>query len=191
MNLLLPVIFLLLPCRAGEAPDDVKQDVRLISHVSPYWLRTYSLSPYEEHWSLSIKVRDIKRDLPKILNEFERTKAQLAIPLENLAASSKTQQLSYRIGLVLADQVVKKLKKIGQLSEPRVRRIGEQASSEEIKDKINRLISEKTAHGKQLANMPNVSAVIDELLEHLLVVEAITDRRSQQLLFNLSVEEAH
>lgn len=157
-----------------------------------YWLKTYSLSPFKEHWTLSIDVRNFERDLPKILAELASVGAAPSVPLENMAGSEKdkVQQLSYRLSLEAAKRGLKKLKKIGTVSAPVVRPEPDRPSLPEVKEKITRLIAAKKDRSTELGRVPDVSALVDELLEHLLLVEHIQEDRSSEVLLNMTVRQS-
>ena len=178
--------FLLLPATArGAQTEKLGRPVQ-----PPYWLKLYPLSPYAEYWTLTVRVRDFDKDLPRVLKAFERSGASLTLPLENFAGSrkGKVQQLSCRAPLQAAHRALKDLKGVGAVSEPFIRPSGEAVSLPEVQEKIAKLIAEKQAHAKELAAMPAVSAATDELLEHLLMVEAVSSKPAEALL-NITVEE--
>ena len=178
----------------AEGPREKGQyvsDQALLARPPVYWLKTYSLSPYKEYWTLVIEVRKLDRDLPKILIIFSEGKAKLTQPFATFPASKieHSQQLSYRLELKSAKKALKNLRKIAAFPEPLVRPAAEVVPMAEVKDKINRLISEKTAHSKELSAMPALSAIVDELLEQLLLVEAVRDKTDAEVLLNMTIQE--
>lgn len=184
---------------ASERPDSPRArfrpwgraDADLIAAHSPHWLKIYSLLPYKEHWSLAISVRDIKKDLPRVLAAFSKSGGALIQTLESFPSSPSagTQQLSYTLSAQSAAKVLKALRKVGDFPAPLVRPAVEPVPLAEVKDKIKRLMGERAARAKELAGMPAVSAAVDELLEHLLLVEAVHEKADAEVLLNVTVQE--
>lgn len=189
-RLVLPALLLYCPAHGADSRN-VAEDKFLIARPSPQWLKTYSLSPYKEFWTLRVEVPSLEKDRPKILNIFSKAGARLIQPLESFPSSKidKTQQLSFKLGLKAAKAALKRLRKVGSFLEPATRPSAEPVPIPEVKDKIQRLISEKTAHAKELASMPAVSAVVDELLEQLLMVEVVQGKTDTEVLLNMTIQE--
>lgn len=175
---------------AGENRIEGRRDVTLIGQPPGQWLKLYSLSPYREHWTMTVEVKDMGKDLSKVLNVFSKAGAALTQLLENFPASKidKTQQLSYRLSLRSARAALKNLKEVGKFADPLVRPAAEPIPLPEIKEKIQKLMAEKEAHAKELSAMPATSALAEELLEHLLMVESVHERTDTEVLLNITIQ---
>lgn len=187
---------ILLAWAAWAAPvdlygDRIRKDTTLLGPMPTHWLKMYSLSPYKETWNLMIEVKDLDKDLPRLLEHFERSQASLTVPLANSLASpsDRSRQLSYRLPLKTAKNTLKQLRKIGKFGEPAVRPAYDPVPIEEVKEKIAKLVADKKTNAQALAAMPGVSAVIDELLEHLFLVEYLRERAAAEVLLNMTVRE--
>lgn len=196
LSLFILAASILSPARGQEKKPlaerkDPAADVALIGSERPYWLKIYSLIPYSEEWTLNLKVGSLRKDLPKILGIFEKSGAALTVPLRNSVAGAKTQQLTYKLSDRAGRDALKSLKKMASFDEPRVRLAAESAPLAEIKAKIDKLLPERAAHSKELAAMPVISTLADELLEQLLLVEAIAKKKEMQVLLNITVEETN
>ena len=190
-------ILILLVWTAWAAPLDnigkerFRKDTTLLAPMQTHWLKMYSLSPYKETWNLTIEVKDLDKDLPRLLEHFERSQATLTVPLANSLASptDRSRQLSYRLPLKTAKTTLKQLKKIGSFNEPAVRPAYDPVPIDEVKEKIAKLVADKNSNPQALAAMPGVSAVVEELLEHLFLVEHLRERAAAEVLLNMTVRE--
>lgn len=155
----------------------------------PYWFKTYSTAPYKEFWTAELTVKDFPRDLPKALGAIEKAGGKLTQPIGNFAASRKdeVQQLSFTLPLKSAKELLKPLRRLGELAEPHVRAAGAPIPLAEVKTKIDLLMKEKTAHAAELAKTPATSAAAEEILEHLLLVEEVARHTDTEVLFDLQV----
>jgi len=172
-----------------DQKKDLAEDMALITSERPYWLKIYSLIPYSEEWTPNLKVKNLQKDLPRILKVFEKNGGALTVPLQNSAAGAKSQQLSYKLSDKAGREALAGLKKFSSFNEPRVRLAAESTPLAEVKAKIEKLMPERAAHAKELAGMPAISGIADELLEHLLLVESIAKKKEMQVLLNITVEE--
>lgn len=173
------------PARAAGAAEPT-------TFIQPsYWLKTYSLSPFKEHWTVTVAVKDLGRDLPRIRDEFSKVKAQLRQSFENYATSKaeRSQQLSYRLSGPAAKTILKKLKKMGAVDQALVRPELDLPPLDEVKAKIGKLIAVKKNHAALLKRMPDVAAIVDEILEHLLFVEHLQEDDGSAVLLNITVRQ--
>lgn len=161
------------------------------SQAAVDWLRIYPMTTYREFWTLEVEVRDLKKDLPRVMQALEQRGGTLAAPLANSAGSVSegTQQLSYRLTISQAKGALKDLRKLGTFAPPLIRPAGERLPVAEIKTKIAELSRDKQQHGSELARMPAVSALVESVLSHLVSAEAIAERVEAEVVLNLTVEE--
>lgn len=154
-----------------------------------YWLKTYAVSPYRETWNAELEVKKIDRDLPKILKIIDKAGAHLTQPLENFPASriDHSQQLAVSVPARSAEKLMARLRKFGDMREPLKRPLAEPVPIEEVREKIARLMKEKTDRAAQLTQVPVSAEASEEVLEDLLRVEAAAVRSSETILLNLTV----
>lgn len=185
MNWIFALALWALPVFAGEnaAPPRLTRE--------PYWFKTYSLSPIKEHWTLDIAVKNLEKDLPRVLQVFAKAGAVMPMALGNMASSKseKSQQLSYRLSLSAAQKVHKKIIKLGRAEMLSVRPEAERPHMPEVLDKIERLMEIKRDRQAELARLPDASAIVDELLEHLLLVEHSSKDAGSEVLWSLTVRQ--
>lgn len=183
----LAVLAAALPLRAAEAPPETM----LIAQTS-YWLKPYSISFIKEYWTLTLEVADFQKALPRVQGIFSAAGAFSPQPLANLASSQseRSQQLRYRLTLRAGQAALKKLKKLGTLDGPRVLPEAGRPDAAELKAKIDKLMAAKKNHAPALGRMPDVSALVDETLEHLLLVENISQQTAGELLLNMTLRQA-
>lgn len=157
----------------------------------PYWLKAYSQSPVKEHWTLTLQVKNLEKDLPKVLDRFQKEGATLTHSLDTFASSKKekSQQLSYRLSLASAKEIMKKLRKLGTTEDPVVRVEPGQAPPAEISEKIGKLMAVKKDRAALLAKMPEVSSLVDEVLEKFLLVEHNSKDSGTAVLLNVTVRQ--
>lgn len=181
--------FFLVSAALGD--EMVKDETGLITHAPVQWLRTYSLAPYKEHWSLDVEVKVLSKDLPKILKAFAKAGAVLTQPLEQfpVSKSEASQQLSFHSSALGGQAALKALQKLAKAGPPRVRYSPEPVPMSEIKEKIGKLRSERKEHGAELARTPATSALAEEMLEHLLMVEAVREKVDKEVLINMTLRE--
>ncbi|MEK7382655.1 MAG: hypothetical protein AAB262_05140 [Elusimicrobiota bacterium] len=154
-----------------------------------YWLKTYSTSPHKESWNAELVVKDLDLALPKILKAVEKEGGKLTQPLESFPASriDHSQQLTLAIPKKGAQALIKRLRKLGELPEPRVSPLGAPIPLNEVRAKIDRLLKEKTERAAAFAQVPVAAEASDEILEHLLMVEAVASRAEVVVLLNLAL----
>lgn len=140
---------------------------------------------------MTLEVKNLEKDLPKVLERFSKEGAVLTHPLDTFAASKKekSQQLSYRLSLASAKGLVKKLRKLGTAQDPAVRVEPNQAPPAEISEKIGKLMAVKKDRAALLAKMPEVSSLVDEVLEKLLLVEHNGKDSGTAVLLNVTVRQ--
>lgn len=163
----------------------------LITPPPLQWLRTYSLAPYKEQWSLDAEVKDLKKDLPKVLKAFEKSGVVLTQPLESFPASKVegSQQLSLRGSASAGRAALKSFQKLAKVGEPRVRYTAEPVPLPEVKAKIAKLQLEKKEHAAELAKLPATAALADEMLQHLMMVETVRENTDNEVLINMTLRE--
>ncbi len=156
---------------------------------TPYWFKTYSTAPYKEYWSADLATPDFAKTLPKVLEAIDKAGGKLTQPLRNFASSKtgETQQLSFAIPLTGAKSLLKVLRRLGDMADPSVRASGAPIPVAEVREKIRLLTAEKTEHAAELAKVPATSAAVEEILEHLLLVEEVSQRAGSDILFDLQV----
>lgn len=158
---------------------------------SPYWFKTYSTAPYMEIWSGSLALKNFSRDLPKVVKAIEASGGALTQPLGNFVANTKdkTQQLAFSLPKDSAPNLLKSLRKLGDMPEPLVRATGAPIPLKEVRAKIAVMVKEKTDHAAELAKVPAAAAAEEEILEHLLMVEEVGARTVVEVRFNLTVSQ--
>lgn len=158
---------------------------------APYWFRTYSLNPIKEHWTVEMGVKNLEKDLPRVLAAFAKEGAVMPIPLGNMVSSKseKSQQLRYRLSLAAARKIHKRLGKLGRPGTLEMRPEAERPHMPEVLDKIERLVELKRTRQAELAKMEDASSIVDELLEHLLLVEHSQKDVGSEVLWNLTVKQ--
>ncbi|MBI5630525.1 MAG: hypothetical protein HY921_06540 [Elusimicrobia bacterium] len=155
------------------------------------WLKVYSLSPYAEFWNLTAEVASLEDGLPALLKIFSDAGGSLTQPLGNFPSSPSdgVQQLSFRMTAKSASKALQKLKKVASYPPPSRQPNPELAPLSEVKEKIRRLSAEKKAFEREAAEMPASSALADELLSHLMTVEAVREKAQDQILVNVTLRE--
>lgn len=174
----------------GAAEADSKD---LVSPAPVDWTRLYSLAPYREVWTLTVDVKQYEKGLPQVLKAFEDAKVKLTMPLSEFphGAEAKSQQLSYKLTEKIGRGLVKKLQKIGTVAGPKITHTGEPVNLDEVSDKLAKLTADKSAHSTELAQMPSVSAMVDEMIQHLSAVKQVRESVDTEVLLNMTVREKH
>jgi hypothetical protein len=160
-----------------------------VPHGRPYWLKTYSQSPYRETWSGEISVKTLSVAVPKVVSAVEKSGGRLTQPLALFAASSTEQQLSFIAPLKDSKALLKDLRKLGKAADPGVRPHAAPVPLEEVREKLRRLTREKAENKSALAQAPSVAEAVDEMIEHLTFVEAVARSADGEALWNLTVKE--
>lgn len=154
-----------------------------------YWTKIYPTSLYKEIWNGELAVADLKKDVVRAVAAIEKAGGRLAQPPQNFAFSETagTQQLSFAASREGAAAALKGLRKVGALPDPRVSPTAPRPPLEEIRAKIAAITEEKRTAAQALARTPAASAALDEVLEHLLLVESLSRPSDSDVLFNLTV----
>lgn len=154
-----------------------------------YWFKTYSTAPYKEYWTAELTVKDFPTTMPKVVDAVAKNGGKLTQPLRNFASSKtdESQQLSFSMPAPGAKALLKSLRTLGKLPDPAVRTTGAPIPVDEVKAKIAVLMKEKTEHADALAKVPASAAAVEEILEHLLLVEEVSSRTETEVLVNLQV----
>lgn len=155
------------------------------------WTKTYSLAPYREFWTFDVDVKDYNKDLPKVIALLEKSGAQATVSPALMAhgADLKSQQLSYKIPAKQGHEFLKKLEKLGRFSAPKIIHSGEPISLPEVKEKLAKLTAERDAHPHDLALMPSIALMVDEMIQHLCAVKQVRESVDTQVMLNLTVRE--
>jgi len=155
------------------------------------WLKTYSVSPYSAYWSLTLEVKDLDKDLPRLLELLKKEKAELTEPFSNFAASriQKVQQLSAKVPPKTIGALLKKIRKLGAPSLLIQRPNEDRGRLSEVQRKIQMLKKEKSEHQEDLAQMPAISALTDQVLADLLAAQSLYVKPDVPILLNLTVVE--
>jgi hypothetical protein len=154
-----------------------------------YWFKTYSTAPYKQFWTIELAVKDFRRDLPKVAAQVKEEGGVLSAPMEDFAGSDKggVQQMSFSLSLRRAKGLLRRLRRIGDAPDPRVRAAGAPIPLNEVEAKIETIQKERREHARALAEAPAAAAAQEEILEHLLLVRDVARRAETQVLVNLTV----
>lgn len=158
--------------------------------AEPYWLKTYSVTPYRETWTAELSVKKLDAALPKIVAAVEKDGGRLVQPLENFVASATEQQLSVIVPLKKSKALLKALRRLGKAADPAVRPHRAPVPLDEVREKLAALSKEKSEKWGALAQTPVAAAAVDEMIEHLTRVEAVSRATEPEALWNLTVKEA-
>lgn len=158
-------------------------------HVKPYWLKTYSQTPYRETWSGELTVKKLDATLPKVVAAVEESGGRLVQPLANFVGSATEQQLSLIVPLKRSQALLKSLRKLGKSAEPSVRPHAPPVPLDEVREKLAALKKEKAEKWGALAQTPAAAAAVDEIIEHLTAVETVARSMEPEVLWNLTVKE--
>lgn len=182
-------LLLSVSCAFGSEKEPVKAD--LITSPPVSWLKTYSLSPYKELWSINVEVKNLEKDAPRLAKSFEKAGASLTQPLAFFPSSrtDRSRQLSFRSSLKGAQAVLKILRKTAVVKDLRQRPAAEPISLKEISGKIEKLESDRRSRAAELASMPAVSALVEELLAHLSSARSVHERKDSEVLINIALKE--
>ena len=175
----------------GPPEDKARVSARgkeLVAHQPVQWLKVYTLPIYRERWRLEGSVADFGQALPQIREAFAKTGASLDGPADS-AQGLKMRRMAYRCSKESAKRALQDIGKMGTFSEPAVQASLEPVSLAEVQAKIAALQADKTRHARQLARMPAVSALVDELLGHLRGVESAVRRGDVEVLVELTLSE--
>jgi hypothetical protein len=161
------------------------EDKGLIAHPPVQWLKLYTLPVFRESWQLEGTVKSLDQDMPLVRGAFSKEGAALV----RLEVSGKTWRMNYRCTREAAGRALAELKRIGAFGEPAVRQLLEPVSRAEVRGKIEALEADKAGHAGELAKMPAVAAVVEELLGHLRGVAAALDKPEVEVQLRLIVKE--
>ena len=174
--------------RAVEGrPSDSAEDKTLVAHSSVQWLKVYSLPIYRERWRLEGRVKDLEADLPRVRQVFAKVGAALEGPPGD-GLGGKSRRLIYRCPQKSARLALVELAKLGSFSAPRVQSSQEPVSLAEVQGKISSLEADKAGHAAELARMPAVAELVEELLGHLRGVASDLRRPEVDVLVELTVK---
>jgi hypothetical protein len=157
---------------------------------NPYWLRIYSTAPYREFWTGELTLKRYSRSLPKVVAAIKAAHGELVAPVSEQVSSREheSQQLSFSLSKKSAERLLKRLRRLGRLPAPSVRRAGVPIPLAEVNEKIRLLTKEKSANAAALAKMPAISAATEEILDHLLMVREVAERTDAEVRFDLLVK---
>jgi hypothetical protein len=184
------------PAAAAQAPTTVALSTpaatapgSFMPAGAPYWLKTYSTAPYQEYWTGVLTVKDLAKDLPRVLKAAEKEKSPLAQDLKSFASSARQQQLVFLVPGERGKALFKRLRKLGDLPEPDMRTLGPKLPLDEIRAKIDRLMKERAEHDAELKHLPVALEIEEEVLERLVLVEEIAKQTRGPVRFNLLVQQ--
>ena len=165
-------------------------DKILVAPPPVHWLKNYAVAPFREFWSARLTVKDLDESLPKVVAGLERAGAEMTQKMAAFISSpsGRVQQLSFRVPAKKADKVLKAARKLGRLTGPDVRPSLDAVTLDEVRAKRAALDADRKARAAELATMPAVSAVADELAAQLRAAESALLKRDEQLLLNLTIE---
>ena len=188
MSLLAAALLLSAKTAAAAPATTPPVSVRVSSAVVD-WLRVYPLAQYRETWTVDAQVRDLDKDLPRVMAAVEKQGGRLAVPLQNSVASTSegSRQLVYQLDEKQAKAALKALKKVARCSAPLVRPVGEKLPLDEIKSKMDALARDKESHGAALAEMPAVSALVDAVLANLGAARSVAGTMKTEVTLDLSL----
>lgn len=158
----------------------------LLTEPALQWLKVYQLPINREVWRLEGALKSLDQDLPRVRDVFAKVGAAQAGAVES---SGKTRRFSYRCSKDSARKALAELKKLGTFAEPSVHQIVEPVSRVEVQGKIKALETDKAGHAGELAKMPAVSALVEELLGHLRGVDSALSKPEVEVLVHLTVKE--
>ncbi|MBI3551065.1 MAG: hypothetical protein HY077_00990 [Elusimicrobia bacterium] len=169
----------------------MRNNTDLIAPSPVDWIKTYSLSPYSEHWSLTLAVKNFESDLPKGMKILEAAKATLTMPAGQSvgSVSDKSQQLSYRLSENSAKDVLIKLKKLDPRVQPKIMHNGELVNLGEVGQKLDKLTVERNGHRGELQSMPSIATMADEMIQHLTMVKQVREKVETQVLLNMTIRQ--
>ncbi|HXS99565.1 MAG TPA: hypothetical protein VN915_02720 [Elusimicrobiota bacterium] len=179
------------PKRKKKAPPPPAPQLLGAHTGAPYWFKTYSTAPYLEIWTGALALKNFSKDVPSVVKAVEAHGGALTQPIGNFVANSKdqTQQLTFSLPKDHAADLLKDLRKLGDMPDPMIRTMGAPIPLAEVRSKIAVMMKEKTDHAAELAKVPAAAGAEEEILEHLLMVEEVGARASAQVRFNLSVSQ--
>ncbi|MBI2385522.1 MAG: hypothetical protein HYV14_05845 [Elusimicrobia bacterium] len=161
-----------------------------VPHGKPYWLKTYSQSPYRETWSGDLAVKKLDAALPKVVAAVEKSGGRLTQPLALFAGSSTEQQLSFIVPQKSAKALLQEMRKLGKAADPAVRPHAAPVPLDEVREKLARLTRERAGSKAAFASAPATAEAVDEMIEHLTFAEAVASSTDGEVLWNLTVKEA-
>jgi len=174
--------------RNEDKTEDNTDETTLVGHPPVQWLKTYTLPIYQERWRLEGAVKHLDTGLSEARQVFAKLGAS-EVERAETTEGGKARRLTYRCPQKSAQLALQELKKVGVFAPPAVRPIVEPVSLPEVQAKIAALEADKNAHTEQLATMPAVSALLDELLGHLRGVESSVRKHEVEVLIHLTLRE--
>jgi hypothetical protein len=153
----------------------------------PYWLEPYSLAPHQEVWTGRLTVKNLARDLPRVLAAGEKLGAKPAQAIGDFISSPTSQQLVLLVPRASAPALLKKLRRLGELPAPDERTEGVPLPLAEVRAKIDRIVKERDARRAELAKTPAAAEIEEEVLAHLLLVEQVAANGGDAIRFNLTI----
>ena len=159
-------------------------------HAKPYWIKMYSLAPYQETWTGDLTVKKLDESVPKVVAAIESNGGKLTQPLEIFARSATEQQLSLSVPKKKSKSLLAALRKLGKSADPAVRPAAAAIPLAEVREKLGRLTKDKAENPVALATVPSIAEAVDEMIEHLANVEAVARDTDGAVLWNITVREA-
>lgn len=178
---------------AALRPVQAKPPATSSSRISGPWLHLYTLEPYSQYWHARFRIKDLKRDLPSILEALKKARGESVFPLQNMASSTihGYQQLSYRFSIHDAEGALRKLRKLAVL-EALVQAPSASwnpGTEQEVREKLKELQAEQKANQAALQKMPVISTLASELAAHLTQVERNYGSAKDRVLIDVEIVE--
>lgn len=185
---------LALPAAAAQSgskrPD--LDDKTLFTPSPAPWLKVYVLQPYGEFWSLSVELKNMEKDLPRLRQALEKAGGALTVPIQNLAASPESRQLqmSWRLPKKGGKGLLKAIRRFAKAADPVVRPPFEPIPLPEVRAKLDALSAERERNREAFGRMPAALGLVEETLDHLRLAHDVGEKARELILLNVAVREA-
>lgn len=175
---------------SGSKRPDI-DDKMLLTQAPVPWLRVYVLQPYREFWNLTVELKDLDKELPRLQEVLEKAGGSLTVPIQNLAASpeSRLLQMSWRLPHNNGKALLKAIRKFAKTADPLVRPPSEPIPLAEVRAKLAKLSEERETGRQALSSLPAVAALLEESLEHLRLAQSVGEKAQGLILLNMTVRE--
>ncbi|MBI3507578.1 MAG: hypothetical protein HY059_22305 [Proteobacteria bacterium] len=174
------------------APSFAQNQAPPNTPVAKYWLRMYPLEPFESYWHVTLTVDSVQKATAAALEIMKKNGGEPTIPLALEVSSRKDpyQQLSYKVSAAKTGKIVKALQKLGAAESSSRVPVTAPSVFVEAKDKLLKLEAETGSNIEALSKMPAVSALANELVEHLVNVVRVHDASKDRALLNIELKQA-
>lgn len=154
---------------------------------SPYWLKLYSLQPRRDSWTVGVELKSLDGAGEKVAALVEKNGGRLSQPLSSFPADATQRQLVAVVPAKTSAALLAALKKLGKVDEPVVRPISPAIPAAEAKEKLARLLKERSEQTAAYGSAPVGAAVVDELIAHLSSVVAADKEAVPEVLWNVTL----